>query len=126
MKVEAKGNPKSNSEEIKENNELELGGNILLAGFSLEPSEMIVVKKIVGHYAKKISEKTDYQDIKITLKKVEKAKSFLHEVSVSAKTGKKILASEITHRNLYSALSSALDKVYVEAEHLARTARQAK
>jgi len=126
MKAEAKGNPKSNSEESKENNGLQLGGNILLVGFSLEPSEMIVVKKIVGHYAKKISEKISYEEIKITLKQTEKAKLFIHEIAAKVNAGKSILAADTTNHNLYTALSEALEKVYSQAEHKERTARQEK
>lgn len=108
------------------NEELKLGGNITLSGFSLEPVEMIVVKKIIGNYVKKISEKTDYQDIRVILKKTQKAKTFLHEISVSAKTSKKILAADSVNHNLYTALSEALNKIYSQAEHKERTSRQGK
>ncbi len=122
MKSEAKGKDLNNGN----NEELKLGGNITLSGFSLEPVEMIVVKKIIGNYAKKISEKTDYQDIRVILKKTQKAKTFLHEISVSAKTSKKILAADSVNHNLYTALSEALNKIYSQAEHKERTPRQEK
>lgn len=105
---------------------LRLGGNIILVGFSLEPTEMIVVKKIIGNYVKKISEKIDYQDIKITLKETQKAKSFLHSIEISAKTAKGILAAKAVDNNLYTSLSEALDKVFNQAEHKGRTSRQVK
>lgn len=120
MEAGAKGKDPNDSENI----EVKLGGNILLSGFSLEPVEMIVVKKIIGNYVKKISEKTDYQDIKITLKKTQKVKLFLHEISVSVKTSKAILAADSINNNLYTALSEALGKVYSQAEHKERTSRQ--
>lgn len=125
MEEKTKGKD-TNSKKSKdsESSELKLGGNIALAGFSLEPIEMIVVKKIIGHYVKKISEKIDYHDVKITLKEKAKAKSFLHEVNVSAKTSKGILAANSINNNLYTALSEALEKVYSQAEHEERTARQ--
>lgn len=122
MEVKTKGEDPNSGP----NEELKLGGNIILAGFSLEPIEMIVVKKIIGNYVKKISEKTDYQDIKITLRQTEKAQSFLHEVEVSAKTSAGILAAEAINHNLYTALSEALEKVYNQAEHKERTSRQEK
>jgi ribosome-associated translation inhibitor RaiA len=115
-----KGKDLNNSEDT----EMRLGGNITLSGFSLEPAEMIVVKKIVGHYAKKISEKIDYQEIKITLKKTRKMKNFLHEISASIKTNKGILAADTVNNNLYTSLSDALDKAYNQAERKERTARQ--
>jgi len=124
MEVKTKGKEPSVSNDNSENEELKLGGNIILVGFSLEPTEMIVVKKIIGNYTKKISEKIDYQDIKITLRQTEKAKSFLHEVEISASTEKGILAADTVDHNLYTALSEALEKVYSQAEHKERTSRQ--
>jgi len=127
MEVKTKGkNLNSEADKTDNNGELKLGGNILLVGFSLEPVEMIVVKKIVGNYAKKISEKINYEDLKINLKKTQKAKTFLHEIEASAKTSKGILAANATNNNLYTALSEALEKIYNEAEHKERTARQEK
>ncbi len=121
-KAEGKGLDNGNSDR----SELKLGGNILLSGFSLEPAEMIVVKKIIGNHIKKISEKTDYQDIKITLKKTQKTKSFLHEISAIARTSKGILSADAVNNNLYTALSEALNRVYSQAEHKKRTSRQEK
>ncbi len=106
------------------NEELKLGGDITLSGFSLEPVEMIVVKKIIGNYAKKISEKTNYQYIKVILKRTRKANYFLHEISVSAKTENGIIAAGSMNNNLYTALSEALEKAYSQAEHKERTSRQ--
>jgi ribosome-associated translation inhibitor RaiA len=120
MEVKTKGkDPNSEADE-----ELKLGGNIILVGFSLEPVEMIVVKKIIGNYVKKIGEHIDYQDIKISLRKTEKAQSFSHEIEVSAKTSEGLLTSDTVNNNLYTALSDALEKVFNQAEHKERTSRQ--
>ena len=121
MEVKTKGKDPNDSESSEE---LKLGGDIILVGFSLEPTEMIVAKKIIGNYVRKISEKTDYQDIKITLKKTQKAQSFLHEIEVNVKTNKGILAADTVNNNLYTALSEALEKTYNQAEHKERTSRQ--
>ena len=96
---------------------LRLGGKIVLVGFSLEPIEMIVVKKIIGTYAKKINEHLPYQELKITLRKTKKEKSFLHEINVNVKTEKGNLVSDIAEKNLYTALSEALNKTKHQAEH---------
>ena len=46
---------------------LELGGNIQLSGFSnIEPSKMIVIKKMVGNHVKKL----DFTQIKVNLLKL--------------------------------------------------------
>ena len=51
---------------------MELGGNISLEGFDeLEPGTLIVVKKMVGNYAKNIAEKTEFEKLELTLKKEE-------------------------------------------------------
>jgi ribosome-associated translation inhibitor RaiA len=115
MEVETKG--KDPNSRDNGDTELKLGGNIVLAGFSLDPAEMIVVKKIVGNYAKRISEKTDYTEIKIRLKQSHKIKSFLHSVNVDVSTSKGILTSSTEDKNLYSGLSTALEKIYSQAEH---------
>ena len=115
MEVKAKGkDPNGSAEKVK--SEERLGGNITLSGFSLEPIEMIVVRKIAGTYAKKISEKISYEELKITLKSAEKNKMFLHTIHVQVKAGRGIEASA-EHKNLYTTLSEALDKVYAQTEH---------
>ncbi len=122
MEVKTKGkDPNSGS---NDKGELKLGGNIILVGFSLEPAEMIVAKKIIGNYAKKIGEQIEYQDIKIKLKQTQKAQSFLHEVQADVRAGGDILAANAIENNLYTALSEALEKVYNQAEHHHRTSRQ--
>jgi ribosome-associated translation inhibitor RaiA len=115
MEVETKG--KDPDSRNSDGQELKLGGNIVLAGFSLDPAEMIIVKKIVGHYAKKISEKTEYREIKITLKQTQKQQSFLHKIDAKIETQSETLTSEVEERNLYSGLSDALENVYNQAVH---------
>jgi ribosome-associated translation inhibitor RaiA len=115
MEVETKG--KDPNSRDSNNGELKLGGNIVLAGFSLDPVEMIVVKKIVGHYAKKISEQTEYNEIKITLKQSQKQQSFLHEFSVNVTTNKGTITSSKQDKNIYSGLSDVLENIYNQAKH---------
>ena len=115
MEVETKG--KDPNSRDSESNELKLGGNIVLVGFSLDPAEMIIVKKIVGHYAKKISEQTEYSELKITLKQSQKQQSFLHEISVRVTTNKDILKTDKQDKNIYSGLSDALENIYNQSVH---------
>jgi len=115
MEVETKGKDPNSRDSDSE--ELKLGGNIVLVGFSLDPAEMIVVKKIVGHYAKKISEQTAYSELKVRLRQSKKTKSFLHELDVDVFTSGGILTSNAEDKNLYSGLSDALEKVYNQAQH---------
>jgi len=115
MEVETKG--KDPNSRDSDGEELKLGGNIVLVGFSLDPAEMIIVKKIVGHYAKRISEQIEYSEIKITLKQSQKQQAFLHELSVKVTTNKDSLHANKQDKNIYSGLSDALEAIYNQAQH---------
>lgn len=103
--------------------EEQLGGDITLVNFKLEPSEMIIIKKIVGNYAKKLSEKSKYKELKLRLKQREHGKGFLHEITAEAiiardREGGKdiILSSSMQDYNLFSALAEVMGKLLSEAE----------
>lgn len=99
----------------KEN--LELSGNIQLTGFKvIDPSSMIVLKKVVGNYAKKIAQLTKkMQTLHITLKPVhEREKSEKYEVHAQVVDNGKVYSSEITDRNLFVAVDSVLKKIVNE------------
>lgn len=96
---------------------VELGGNIELKGFSeLDGASMVVVKKIVGNYAKKFSEKCKkFEKLSVTLKKVHKReKSEKYELHAKVSDGGKDYNAEITDRNLFFVLDSVLKKVEKE------------
>lgn len=100
-----------------------LGGNITLINFKLEPIELIVVKKIVGNYARKLSEKSGYKELKLRLKKHEHGKTFLHELEAEAIISKDkeggadiILSSSAQDYNLFGALASVMEKLLNESE----------
>lgn len=111
-------------------NEEKIGGNISLVGFGkLEPAEIIVVKKLVGTYVRKLSEIANYKELKIRLKQTKHAKSFIHEIdgeaiiteSKAEEEGKNLrLNSNISDRNLYSALTKVLDNLIKQAEDRVR------
>lgn len=80
---------------------MDLGGNITLEGFdNVEPGALVVVKKIVGTYAKKFSEKKDYKKLTVTLEGEFRVKVDIDGSSV-----------EEEQNNLFFALTSALEKV---------------
>jgi len=95
---------------------IELGGNIRLSGFTdIDGGSMIIIKKIIGSFVKKISEKyPKFQSLTVTLKKI-------HTSKESEKTGKseihallvadKNYAVEVTHLNLMFAIDKVLKKV---------------
>lgn len=92
---------------------LEFGGNIVLCGFSdIDKATMVIVKKIVGNYAKKFSESlTGFEKVKVTVKTVHKReKSEKYEVHVNLMVNGETKASEVIDMNLFFALDTALKK----------------
>ena len=102
----------------KKSEELNLGGNIALVGFNiLEPSELVVLKKIVGNYVRKMCTYGNYQEMRLTLQQHAHGKSFKHEVNGLAifKEGK--FYSNVVEWNLYSAVSQVCSKILEELAH---------
>ncbi|NOZ81021.1 MAG: hypothetical protein GXP63_05085 [DPANN group archaeon] len=95
---------------------LSLGGSIKLTGFSeIDSADMIVVKKIVGNYVKKMSEMTAFQELQLTLKKVHaKEGDPIFEIHGKVLGKKKVYTSEIDDRNLYVGLDLVLKKLSSE------------
>jgi hypothetical protein len=97
---------------------IELGGNIVLSGFrDLEAPELVVVKKIVGTYARKFSDHHGEEaKLHLTLKKVHaREKSEVYEISTRLEHGRgKPNAAKASDRNLFIALDEALKKLAVE------------
>ncbi|MBI3027253.1 hypothetical protein HYY70_04215 [Candidatus Woesearchaeota archaeon] len=99
--------------------DINLGGNIQLSGFrEIDGSSMIVLKKIVGNYAKRISELTTRMEVlHLTLKPVhEREKSEKYEVHAKVVDDGKVYASEITERNLFVAIDAVLKKIVNELD----------
>ncbi len=96
-----------------EDNVLSLGGNIELSGFSeLEGGAMIVLKKIVGNYARRMSTVAkNFERLSLTMKKVHDNQFELHAKMLD--NGKPVTSS-ITDRNLFVAADSSLKKIMNE------------
>lgn len=96
-----------------------LGGNIQLTGFkAIDSSSMVVLKKIIGNYAKRIAELAKkLETLHITLKPVhEREKSEKYEVHAMVVDGGKIYASETVDRNLFVAVDNVLKKIVNELD----------
>ncbi|MFH1770245.1 MAG: hypothetical protein ABH828_01680 [archaeon] len=93
---------------------IELGGNITLSGFNeLDHAELIVVKKVVGSYARKMSD-TDkkFESLTVTMKDVHKTpKSQKYEIHSKMISKGNPVTSEVIDRNLFVALDSSLKKI---------------
>jgi hypothetical protein len=85
-----------------------LGGNIELDGFdTIEPGALVVVKKIVGNYAKQMSEKTT------GIKKLSVALSGGNDsfTVISKLTAGKEFVAEGTGANMFFAMDASLKKL---------------
>lgn len=92
---------------------IELGGNIELTGFrELDSSTMIVLKKIIGSYARQFSDKNpDFKKLSLRLKKVhERETSEKYEIQAKMSAQKEYNA-EVTDRNLMFAVDKVLKKI---------------
>lgn len=93
---------------------IELGGNITLAGFKeLGYGELVVVKKVVGNYARKFSDIAQVNELSVTLKPVHKTseESSKHELKTKLDLNGKIYTSEIVEFNLFVGLDKALKRI---------------
>lgn len=93
---------------------IELGGNINLVGFrNREPAELVVVKKLVGTYARKACDLTPaFKNLTVTMKPVHKrGDSEKFEIHSKIVFGNKTQVNEITDHNLFVALDTSLKKL---------------
>ena len=96
---------------------MQLGGNIVLSGFrDIDGASMIVLKKMVGNYARRMSELAEkFEQLHLTMRPVhEKEKSELYEINAKLMNNGKAIVSEVTERNLFVAIDSALKKIVNE------------
>lgn len=97
--------------------EQELGGNIVLSNFEMDGSEMIVIKKIVGNYAKKIKNLHDYEQLKLEMKSSDKGKTKKFEIKALLLYAGNRAASEATGYNPFVLIDEVLGKILKEIEH---------
>ena len=94
-----------------EDEAIQLGGNIELSGFnSLDGGIMIVLKKIIGNYARRMSDKAkNFEKLSLHVKKVhEKEKSELYEMHAKLLDNGSALTASSTERNLFVAVDNSL------------------
>jgi len=97
-----------------EENILQLGGNIELSGFGeLEPGVMIVLKKIVGNYARKMSDHCQgFEKLSLTMKTVHaKEKGEKYELHAKMIDNGKPYNASCVERNLFVGVDSTLKAI---------------
>lgn len=105
--------------------EINLGGSISLVGFgSLEPSELSVVKKLVGTFVKRLNEQSKYDSLSMELKQHKKGKTFLHEINAKVNADNNLFSSNASDYNLYSCINQVSEKILSEMSHFKRTSKE--
>ncbi len=91
---------------------IELGGNIQLVGFKeLDSANMIVLKKIIGNYARKFSEVCErFEKLTVSMKHIH-GEHGKYQIQVKLLDNGKPHNSEHIDHNLYVALDAALKKI---------------
>ena len=89
---------------------LKLGGNIELSGFSsVDRGAMIILKKIIGNYARKLADASDnFEALKLRVKKVH---DNTYELNCQVIDGGNSVNSSVEERNIFVAVDSALKKI---------------
>lgn len=93
---------------------IELGGNIELSGFKeVDGGSMIILKKMVGNYVKRMNEIAEkFEKLSINMKAVhEKEKGEKYEIHAKLMNNGKAVTSEVTDRNLFFTIDKALSKI---------------
>ena len=96
---------------------IELGGNIKLVGFKeLDPGTLVVVKKIIGTYARKISDQAiKFQELSLHIKSMgQDKKNFELHGKLVSDSG--VLTSEVTNYNLFFAMDKVLSNIFTQAK----------
>lgn len=96
-------------EEPKNKETISLGGNIELSGFqNVEKAKLIVLKKIIGNYAKKMQEKrSDYEKLLVRLGGDESNA----EIKAELIAGGNSILGEDKQDNVFVAIDNALKNV---------------
>jgi len=96
-----------------------LDSNIVLVDFDLDEQEMVVIKKMVGSYAKKIQNITAYQELKLELKSHKKSQDKIskYEIRVHLTIDKGKANTQVEGLNPFMIVDEALKKILNEIEH---------
>lgn len=99
---------------------IELGGNITLVGFKeLGHAEFLIVKKVVGNYARKFSEKTPFTNLRLTLKPIHKTTDEVtkFEIKANLEIDGTYYHADIVEHNLFVAIDDILKKLEAQLKH---------
>ena len=95
----------------------ELGGNIVLSNFDLDIPEKTIVRKLVGKYAEKIRNSTEFQELKLELKKHQKQDKESFEINVHLTADGRDFSSESQGLNVFVCIDESLKKIIQEVKN---------
>lgn len=100
-------------DENKVDDTLALGGNIELSGFKdVDNSKMIVLKKIVGNYVRKLTDSNSkFEKLSLNVKQVGSETSNKYEVHGKVICDGKVYTSDVTDRNIFVVTDTVLKKI---------------
>ena len=89
---------------------LKLGGSIELSGFScFDGGAIIILKKIIGNYARKMSDNSKgFESLKLRVKKVH---DHTYELNCQMIDAGNMITSSVEDRNIFVAVDTALKKI---------------
>ena len=93
---------------------IELGGNIVLSGFRpIDGATMVIVKKMVGNYTRKLSDRSSsFERLTLTMKNMHDigiSKTF--ELHAKLEDNGKVHNSEAVDNNIFLAVDTVLKKI---------------
>ena len=98
----------------EEDKPIELGGNIELIGFNnIDRGSMVILKKIIGNYAKNFSEKnTNFEKLSVSMKNADETEnSDGYEVNGKLTLGGNPIISKDINTNIFVVVDSVLKKI---------------
>ena len=95
----------------------ELGGNITLSGFNLDGSDMVIIRKMVGHYADKIRNVREYKSLGLEMKTHKKLNRRDFEICAHIVFDGFLVSSKSRGDNPFNVIGLVLKKCLSEAEH---------
>ncbi len=96
---------------------IELGGNIKLDNFdSVDLPTLIIIKKIVGNYAKKIHDNvTEFSELKLQLFEHNRETKHVYLGAILT-TNNRVCEASATDTNLFFAIDKALSKIMQDVQ----------
>ena len=93
---------------------VKLGGNIELTGFrDVDGGTMVIIRKIVGNYVRRLSDTTqNFESLNLTVKPIHQSEnSKRYELHGKLLDNGKVFTSEVTENNIFVAVDSVLKKI---------------